>query len=94
VGCLALVALAALDLARPPSRQLSAWALLAGIDGYQAALSPGLARAGVRCRFRPTCSRFAEDAIRRDGALVGTARAGWRLLRCGPWTPAGTLDPA
>jgi putative component of membrane protein insertase Oxa1/YidC/SpoIIIJ protein YidD len=31
--------------------------------------------------------------IRRDGALVGSARAGWRVLRCGPWTPAGTPDP-
>jgi putative component of membrane protein insertase Oxa1/YidC/SpoIIIJ protein YidD len=48
---------------------------------------------GVGCRFTPTCSRYAEGAVRRDGALVGTARAVWRIARCGPWTPAGTHDP-
>ena len=81
------------DLLRPPSRQWSARALLAVIDGYQAVLSPRLGSWGVRCRFHPTCSHYAEGAIRRGGALVGSARATWRLLRCGPWTPAGTVDP-
>jgi uncharacterized protein len=47
----------------------------------------------VRCRFEPSCSRYAEGAIRKDGALVGAARATWRVLRCGPWTEAGTYDP-
>jgi uncharacterized protein len=94
IGCLLLLALATADQLRAPERQLAARALLVAIDGYQAALSPRLAKMGTRCRFRPTCSRFAEDAIRKHGALVGSARAGWRLLRCGPWTPAGTVDPA
>jgi putative membrane protein insertion efficiency factor len=93
-GCLLLLALFALEQALPPARQPSARLLLAAIDGYQAALSPGLRRAGVRCRFRPSCSRYAEDAIRRRGTAAGAARAAWRLLRCGPWTPAGTYDPA
>ena len=89
----AVALLAAVDLARPPPSQLSARVLLAGIHGYQGSLSKRLARAGVRCRFQPTCSRYAEGAIRADGALVGSLRAGWRILRCGPWTPSGTIDP-
>jgi hypothetical protein len=87
---LALLLLLALDLSRAPERQLSARALLAGIDLYQATLS---GRLGVRCRFEPSCSHYAEAVIRRDGALIGTLRAVHRLGRCGPWTPAGTYDP-
>jgi putative membrane protein insertion efficiency factor len=90
---LALLLLAVADLARAPAEQLSARVLLAAIDAYQGGMSRPLARAGVRCRFQPTCSRYAEGAIRADGALVGSLRAGWRILRCGPWTPAGTVDP-
>lgn len=89
----ALFLLAALDQLRAPADQLSARALLAGIDAYQATLSPRLGRAGVRCRFQPSCSRYAEGAIRADGAVVGSLRATWRILRCGPWTPQGTVDP-
>ena len=85
--------LLSLDLTQPPARQLSARAMLAVIDFYQATLSPRVDRMGVRCRFEPTCSHFGEAVIRRDGALVGGARAAWRILRCGPWTAAGTVDP-
>lgn len=81
------------DLARPPQRQLSARGLLAGIDLYQATLSPVLGGVGVHCRFEPSCSHYAEAVIRRDGALRGTVEALWRIARCGPWTPAGTVDP-
>jgi len=87
------LALVALDLARAPERQTLARAELAALGVYRATLSPWLERGGVACRFAPTCSRYAEAAIRRHGALGGTARAAWRLARCGPWTPAGTLDP-
>jgi putative membrane protein insertion efficiency factor len=88
-----LLVVLALDLAQPPADQLSARFLLAGIDLYQATLSPRLGATGVRCRFEPSCSRYAEGAIREDGALVGSARAAWRIARCGPWTPSGTVDP-
>ena len=90
---IALALILALDLCRAPERQLSARALLAGIDLYQAVLSPLGEKAGARCRFVPTCSRYAEGVIRRHGALVGSARAAWRVLRCGPWTEMGTVDP-
>lgn len=92
---LALAALAAwgADLSRPPESQLTARLLLGGIDLYQTAVSPRLSALGVRCRFEPTCSHYAEASIRRHGALGGSWRALRRVLRCGPWTPLGTLDP-
>lgn len=81
------------DLSRAPEAQWTARVLLSGIDFYQATLSPVLGVTGVRCRFEPTCSRYAEESIRRHGALVGSARTAWRILRCGPWTEQGTYDP-
>jgi hypothetical protein len=92
-GALAVFLLLALDLARAPERQLTGRALLAGIDLYQATLSPALGALGARCRFTPTCSHYGEAAIRQDGALIGTLRTAHRIARCGPWTPAGTYDP-
>jgi hypothetical protein len=81
------------DLARPPARQTSARVLLRAIDGYQAAISPRLAALGTRCRFEPTCSHYGEAAILELGALRGSLATAWRVLRCAPWTPAGTYDP-
>ncbi len=86
-------AVLAVDLARPPGRQASARLLLGGIHLYQATLSPRLGAFGVQCRFQPTCSHYAEGAIARYGALSGSLRAAWRIVRCGPWTPLGTYDP-
>lgn len=93
VAAAAALALLILDLARSPERQWTARAELAAIGRYRSWISPLLSRGGVRCRFEPSCSRYAEGAIRADGALVGTVRAAWRILRCGPWTAAGTVDP-
>ncbi len=47
---------------------------------------------GPNCRFCPTCSEYAVDALRTHGALRGGAMAGWRILRCNPWS-AGGYDP-
>ncbi len=82
-----------LDLGSPPIEQRTAALLIGGVRLYQATLSPLAARAGVRCRFEPTCSRYAAAVLERHGALGGSRRAAWRLLRCGPWTPLGTSDP-
>ena len=79
------------DLSREPSKQVTAQLLLAGIHAYQATLSGRLP--GVSCRFEPTCSHYAEESIRRHGALRGSGRALVRLARCGPWTEPGTVDP-
>jgi len=81
------------DVMRPPARQSSARLAVAGIHLYQRALSPAAARAGAVCRFTPTCSRYAETVIARDGIVRGGWLAVKRIARCGPWTPAGTKDP-
>jgi putative membrane protein insertion efficiency factor len=88
-----LVALAlAVDLALPARVQPSSHLLLGAIRAYQLTLSRLMPAVGVRCRFTPTCSRYGEAVIRQDGTVVGLARAARRILRCGPWTPAGTVD--
>jgi uncharacterized protein len=56
---------------------------------YQWTLSPML---GGRCRFYPSCSCYAHEAIERHGALAGTWLAAKRLLRCHPFSPGG-YDP-
>ena len=55
---------------------------------YRATLSGWL---GGQCRFYPTCSHYAEDAIREHGAVKGTALGAWRILRCNPFG-AGGID--
>lgn len=45
-----------------------------------------------RCRFHPSCSAYAVDAVRGRGVVMGPALAAWRVLRCNPWA-AGGLDP-
>jgi putative component of membrane protein insertase Oxa1/YidC/SpoIIIJ protein YidD len=67
-------------------------AALSAIHAYQAVGSPVVHRLGVRCRFTTSCSHYAEAAIRRHGAFAGLARSAYRVARCGPWTPAGTVD--
>ncbi len=63
--------------------------VVAPIVVYRYAIAPGLL---PRCRYEPTCSRYAEDAIRRYGVLRGLVLATWRLLRCNPFTRGG-YDP-
>ena len=93
VVALSLLLLLGLDLARAPRNQLSAPFLLGGIHLYQATLSPRMGALGVHCRFKPTCSHYGEEAIRKYGAWTGSWKTLWRIARCGPWTPAGTVDP-
>jgi putative membrane protein insertion efficiency factor len=64
-------------------------ALLAVIGVYRMTLSGWL---GGQCRFSPTCSRYAEEAIRTHGALRGSGLAAVRILRCNPFGRGG-LDP-
>ena len=61
-------------------------ALLGLIRVYRVTLSGWL---GGQCRFYPTCSHYAEDAIRMHGAMRGTLMAAWRIARCGPFTAGG-----
>ena len=63
--------------------------LLAVIRFYRLALSPWW---GLQCRFTPTCSEFAMEALERHGSLRGSWLALRRISRCHPWH-AGGFDP-
>ncbi len=62
---------------------------IAPITVYRRVISPAIPR---RCKYEPTCSRYAVEAIREYGILRGFVLAGWRLLRCNPWSYGG-FDP-
>ena len=64
--------------------------LTAPIRLYQKAISPMMGR---HCKYHPTCSAYAAEAIREFGAVRGTVLAGWRLLRCNPWSHGGVDHP-
>ena len=59
------------------------------VRAYRLVLSPWI---GHACRFQPTCSAYAGQAIREYGILRGLVLAGWRLLRCNPFSHGG-FDP-
>ena len=59
------------------------------VRGYRYFLSPLLAPA---CRFHPSCSAYAEEALQLHGALRGSWLTARRICRCGPWHPGG-WDP-
>ena len=59
------------------------------LRGYKWAVSPRLLPA---CRYVPTCSEYAIEAVERYGVAVGIAKTIWRLLRCHPWAKGG-VDP-
>jgi putative membrane protein insertion efficiency factor len=65
------------------------WLLILPIRFYQKFLSP---LKPPTCRFTPTCSNYAIQAIRKHGPFKGLALAVWRILRCNPWGGSG-YDP-
>jgi uncharacterized protein len=68
------------------SRRLLFALVTAPIVAYQRLISPLFGR---RCKYYPTCSAYAVDALRSYGVLRGLVLAGWRLLRCNPWSLGG-----
>jgi putative membrane protein insertion efficiency factor len=62
---------------------------IAPIRLYQLVISPALP---ARCKYYPTCSQYAVQAVQRFGILRGLVLAGWRLLRCNPFSHGG-FDP-
>ncbi len=64
-------------------------ALRGAVITYQWTLRPFL---GAHCRFHPSCSHYALEALSAHGALRGSLLAGRRILRCNPWHPGGD-DP-
>src|SRR3954469_13933071 len=63
--------------------------VLLPIRVYRRLLSPLLPQ---RCKYHPTCSAYAVEAVRSYGVIRGTVLAGWRILRCNPWSHGG-FDP-
>ena len=72
-----------------PLARLFAWPLLGIVWLYRNAISPLL---GANCRYQPTCSAYAEEALRRYGAFRGGWLALKRILSCHPWGGSG-YDP-
>jgi putative membrane protein insertion efficiency factor len=78
------------------SRQIVYWVLVTGLDmkrillaliaGYRLLLSPFF---GAHCRFYPSCSAYAAEALERHGALRGSWLAVQRILKCHPWHAGG-----
>jgi len=64
--------------------------LVALVDLYRKLISPILP---PMCRFEPSCSQYAREALLTHGACKGFALALWRVLRCNPLTKGGTYDP-
>jgi hypothetical protein len=65
------------------------WVLTLPIMFYQTCISPFTPPS---CRFTPTCSEYARQALRKHGPIKGLALAIWRVLRCNPWGGSG-YDP-
>lgn len=67
----------------------AAWLGVGVVRTYQWTIRPVI---GANCRFEPSCSEYAIEALRRHGAVHGSGLAAWRILRCNPWSEGG-YDP-
>ena len=63
--------------------------VLAPLHLYRRVISPAL---GPHCRYHPSCSEYALDALREYGVIRGGVLAAWRVMRCNPWSHGG-VDP-
>ncbi|WP_174441939.1 membrane protein insertion efficiency factor YidD [Demequina pelophila] len=70
-------------------RRLPGALLIGLVRLYQRYVSP---LTGPSCKYHPSCSRYAVEAIQVHGAATGAALAAWRLLRCNPWSHGGVDD--
>jgi putative membrane protein insertion efficiency factor len=86
-----LLALVLHDLTVSPEHALGAKTAIFFIDEYREHISPRL-KGVVTCRFKPTCSAYGREAIRKRGLLIGGTKTIVRIAKCGPWTKAGTVD--
>jgi putative membrane protein insertion efficiency factor len=89
---LLLAALVLADSFRPPSRQVSVRIFTAAVAGYHHYLHPITAR-WIRCRYQPTCSRYAVEAVQKYGTARGLALSYRRIRSCRRSVPMGTRDP-
>jgi len=80
------------DGLRPPQRQVSVRIFAASVAAYHHYLHP-ITRRFVRCRYEPTCSRYAVEAVRKYGIMKGGWMSARRIASCRSSVPMGTRDP-
>jgi len=66
--------------------RFSVWPLVAAVYLYRYTLGVLFP---ATCKYHPSCSQYAIDALRQYGLVRGSLKAGWRLLRCNPWSHGG-----
>ena len=81
------------DLFRPPDEQITAKIALKMISLYRKYGSGVASKLGGRCKFTPTCSEYAAEAIEKYGILEGGWMATKRLAKCTPWSKSSGYDP-
>lgn len=81
-----------LDASRSPDKQVSAWAYIQTVRGYQSGVSPWL-QGWVRCRYEPSCSQYSIDAVERYGIVQGLWLTAKRIVSCNGSVLLGTYDP-
>lgn len=89
--CAALL-LVALDSLRAPAEQVTAGVYLRAVRGYQSHGRP-LLRGYIHCRYRPTCSEYSVDAVRKYGIGRGLVLTATRIASCTAAVEEGTADP-
>ena len=67
------------------------WLALAVVYAYR--LTLGMLVPSGTCKYHPSCSQYALDALRKHGVVAGSARSLWRLARCNPWSQGGVDYP-
>jgi len=72
-------------------RSLPLWLALAAVYAYRYSL--GMLVPSGTCKYHPSCSQYALDALRKHGVVRGSLRAAWRLARCNPWSHGGVDYP-
>jgi putative membrane protein insertion efficiency factor len=69
------------------ARVLPRWFGLALVYAYR--LTLGVFVAPGTCKYHPSCSQYALDALRKHGLVKGSLKSAWRLVRCNPWSEGG-----
>ena len=80
------------DSLRPPSQQICVRLFTAGVAIYHRYVDPLMSRY-IHCRYQPTCSRYAEEAVRKYGIARGLRLSFRRIRSCTRAVPMGTRDP-
>jgi len=80
------------DSLRPPARQASVRVFAAAVDGYHHYIHPITGR-WIRCRYQPTCSHYAVEAVQKYGIAKGLLLSYRRIRSCQRTVPQGTRDP-